>query len=101
MDLVILVTILMCVIMFFRKFSNFVYAVAIIDIFLRIMEFIKYNLGNKEVMLFISKYFPNNVLTIINKYSSGMFNEILAWVYVGVMGIFLFYTIRTFFNKRK
>lgn len=101
MELVVIIVILGLVIMFFRRFSNFIYAVAIIDIFLRIMEYIKYNIGIRDVMLFIDKYFPSSVLSVINKYSSGIINDILAWAYVVIMVIFLYYTIRVFIKKKK
>lgn len=101
MELVVIITILALVIMFFRRFSNFIYAVAIIDIFLRILEYIKYNIGIRDVMVFIDKYFPSSVLAVINKYSSGIINDILAWAYIIIMVIFLYYTVRVFIKKKK
>lgn len=101
MEVIILITLLALTIIIFRKFSSFVYGVAIIDILLRILDFIKYNINIKEVTLFIDKYFPSSVLSVINKYSSGTINDILAWAYVIIMSIFLFYTIRTFIKKKK
>ena len=42
-DVIVLLVLLGVVIFLFRKFSSFVYAVAIIDIFLRILTFIRDN----------------------------------------------------------
>ena len=44
--------------MFFKRFSSFVFLIAIIDIFLRILTFIKNNIGLKDVAYLIGKYFP-------------------------------------------
>lgn len=101
MEVIILIILLALVIIVFRKFSSFVYGVAIIDIALRILEFIKYNINIKEVMTFINKYCPSSVLSVINKNTSGTINDILAWAYVAIMSIFLFYTIKTFIKKKK
>lgn len=101
MELVILVALLGLVIMFFRRFSSFVYSVAIIDILLRILEYIKYNIGNRDIMMFIDKYFPSSILKVINKYSTGIINDILSWAYIAIMVVFLYYTIRVFIKKKK
>ena len=42
-DLIILILLILLVVMFFKRFSSFVFAMAIIDIFLRILSFIKNN----------------------------------------------------------
>ena len=40
-DLIVLIILLVIVIMFFKRFSSFVFFMAIVEIFLRILEFIK------------------------------------------------------------
>jgi len=101
MDLIIVLVIITVVILGFRKFSNFVYCIAIIDIFLRILEFIKFNLPIPEIKIFIAQYFPSSIPSLINKYSSGVLNTAIMWCYVIIFIIFEYYTIRAFFRKKK
>ena len=99
-DLIILVVLLVLVVFFFRKLSSFIYAVAIIDIFLRILTFLKYNTV-PELKALIGKYLPESVAGIINHYSSGWIYTVLIWIYVIIMSIFLGYTINYLIHKRK
>lgn len=99
-DLIVLVVLLVLVVFFFRKFSSFVYAVAIIDIFLRILTFLKYNTV-PELKALIGKYLPESVASIIKHYSNGWVYTLLIWVYVIIMSIFLGYIINYFIRKRK
>ena len=63
-DLIILMVLMLVVVIFFKRFSSFVFFIAIVDIFLRILTFIKNNIGlydikksNKELIIsIISKY---------------------------------------------
>lgn len=85
---------------FKRTFSGFVYAVAMVDIFLRLLAFIKVKLLSGSVVGFLNKWFPASMPAVIDKYTNGIVCEVLIWVYVGIMIVFLFYTIRTFINKK-
>ena len=102
-DLIILIILLIVVIMFFQRFSSFVFFVAIVDIFLRILAFIKNNIGLKDVATIIGKYLPENLFAIIDKYinPSNIVNSILKWCFVGIMTIFLSYIIKIFMKKKK
>lgn len=99
-DVIIILILLGVVIFLFRKFSSFVYAVAIIDIFLRILTFIRDNTV-PELKSLIGKYFPESIPAIIAKYSNGVFYNILIWAYVIIFAIFLVYIIKYFIKKRK
>lgn len=101
MELIILVAIIGFVVFFFKRFSNVVYAVAIIDIMLRILTFIKLNIGLKDVANIIDKYIPANIPAIIDKYSSGVVTTVLLWIYVVIFIIFEGYVIKAFFNKKR
>lgn len=96
-DLIVLVILLIIVLVVFRRFSSFVYAMAIIDIFLRIMNFLKINIPLKD----IGKILPDNVPAIFGKYLKGDFYTILVWIYVFLYACFLFYTIEYFIRKKK
>lgn len=102
-DLIILAIIILVVVMFFKRFSSFVFLMAIIEIFLRIMTFVKNNIGLKDVAQLINKYFPESILNIIDKYTGnwGIFNDIFRWCFVFIMIIFLSYAIKIFINKKK
>lgn len=100
-DLIILIILILIVIMFFKRFSSFVFLVAIIDILLRILTFIKNNIGLKDVSAIIGKYIPESIFSIIHKYSSGIVATILEWAFVLIMIIFLSYIIKIFIRKKK
>lgn len=100
MDAFVFLFLLVVVICFFKKLSNTVYFVAIFDIFLRILTFIKYN-TLPEIKSFIAAYFPESIPNIIGKYAKDDLYTILVWTYVIVMIIFLFYVTRTFIKKNK
>ena len=100
MDALIFLVLLVAVICFFKKLSNTVYFVAIFDIFLRILTFIKNN-TLPEIKSFIAAYFPESIPNIIGKYARDDLYTILVWAYVIIMMIFLFYVTRTFIRKKK
>lgn len=100
MDLAIFLILLALVIFFFKRFSSFIYFVAIVDIFLRILTFIKNNVNVPELYALINRYIPENVPSIIGKYTNGIIYTILVWIYVIIFCIFLFYVTRTFFRKK-
>lgn len=99
-DVFLLVILIVAGICFFRSFSGSVYFVAVLDIFFRILTFIRDNLGIKEVTSFIKSYFPESVPAVIYKYTDGIFSTILMWIYVVLFIVFLFYTIRILWKKR-
>ena len=100
MDLIILVALIILVLFFFRKFSNFVYLIGICEVFLRLVHFIKSQLNIEEFTEFINKYIPSSLEVIINRYSTGVFSEILVWGLIVIMCIFVSYLVRNFFERR-
>lgn len=102
-DLVVLIILIVIVIMFFKRFSSFVFFMAIVDIFLRILTFLKNNIGLPDVAALIGKYFPESVFDIINKYTGTipLLNIILKWAFVIIMTIFLSYIVKIFIHKKK
>ncbi len=100
-DLIVLVVLLLAVIMYFRRFSSFVYFVAIVDILLRILTFIKNNIGLRDVAALISKYVPENILAILAHYTSDWVYTVLAWAFIIIMIIFESYIIKFFIKKKK
>lgn len=99
-DVVLLIVLIVAGVCFFRKLDSSVYFIASLDIFFRILTFIKNNLGVPELSSFIGKYFPESIPGIIHKYTDGIFSTILMWLYVGMFAVFLFYTVRILWKKR-
>ena len=102
-DLIVLIVLLIVVIMFFKRFSSFVFFMAIVEIFLRILAFIRNNIGLRDVSNIIGKYLPSNMFEIIDKYTGkwDTINIVLKWAFVVIMGIFLFYITKIFLKKKK
>lgn len=101
MDLIIILLLVILTIIFFRRLSNVVYVICIIDIFLRILSRLEIMLGVPEFSTLINKYFHNSMLDIINSYTTGIINTILVWLLLVTYIVFLFYVTQTFFRKKK
>lgn len=102
-DLIILVILMIVVVMFFKRFSSFVFFIAIVDIFLRLLTFVKDNIPLRDVSAIIGKYLPESLLAIIDSYtgSISILNIILRWVYFVLMAIFFGYIVKIFMKKKK
>ena len=101
LDLIIIVLLLLAVFVYFRRWSNFVYAVAMIDIFLRILAFLRDNVPVPEFKNLLSKYFASSIPAIFAKYTNGVFYTILMWILVIIYICFLYYVFLTFKKRRK
>lgn len=102
-DLIALIIGVILVVMFFKRFSSFVFFIAIVEITLRILAFIKNNIGLGDVSKIIGKYLPENIFAIIDNYTGNIptLCIVLKWIFVGLMGVFLFYIIKIFIKKKK
>ena len=68
MDAIIIILLIVLTIIFMRKFSNVVYVICILDMFLRILHKIKDMLGIPEFTNLINKYFHSSIENIIGSY---------------------------------
>ena len=102
-DLIVLILLMIVVLMFFKRFSSFVFMMAIIEITLRIATFLKNNIGVKSIRNAISKYLPESMFAIINRYTEdgSFFNMALKWAFVIIMIFFLVYIVKIFIRKKK
>ena len=100
-DLIILIVLMVVVIITYKKFHSFVFFMAIVDILLRVLTFIKDNIGLKDVSKLIGKYVPSSIFGIIDKYTKGSICIILKWAFVVIICFFLYYIIKIFIKKRK
>ena len=99
-DAIIVVALIIVAFCWFRKFSKLVYAVAIIDIFLRLLNYISVNIPINGFHKWASTIFPESIPTLLSNYMNGIVLTIFTWVYVVLMVAFLFYIIRAFLRKR-
>ena len=97
---IVLLIIFLIVFCFKRTFSGFVYAVGAAEILFRLLYFLRLRLFAGDVSAFLGRYFPENIPAVIAHYTNGIIYEILIWLFVGIMIVFEFYTIRIFFKKR-
>ena len=102
-DLVILIIGIILVVMFFKRFSSFIFFLAIVEITLRILAFVKNNIGLGDVSNLIGKYLPENIFEIIDNYTSSIsvLCTILKWVFVFFMTTFLVYITKIFLKRKK
>ena len=99
-DAIIVVALIIVAFCWFRRFSKMVYAVAIIDIFLRLLNYISANIPIKGFNKWVSAIFPNSIPALLDNYMGGIVLTIFTWIYVALMVVFLFYIIRAFVRKR-
>jgi len=98
MDIIILVLIIVLIAVIFKKPSNTIIFIGLVDIFLRIVNFIGNN-TTKEINALINKYLPSSIPGILAKYSSGTIETILIWGYVVLMSMFLYYVFRMLLRR--
>jgi len=99
-DAVIVIALILIALCWFRSFPKFIYAFAIIDIFLRLIDWIADHIGIPGFNHWVDRIFPNSIKAIIETYTTGIVETILVWIYIIFMVIFLFYTIRVFIRKK-
>lgn len=100
LDLIIVVVLIVVAFCWFRKFSKTVYAVGIIDIFLRLLNYIANNIGIDGFGSWVNKFFPNSIPDLLSNYMNGIALTIFVWIYIALMAAFLFYVVRTFIRKK-
>lgn len=99
-DIIIIVLLIAFVIFYFRRFSNFVYLIGILDLFFRLMYFLRVNLAVKEIQKLLA-YLPTSLFAVLSKYTKGIFYDILAWGLFIILMIFLGYVLKTFIKRKK
>lgn len=99
MDLILFVILGGLVLFICRKFSSFIYFVAIVEIFLRIVTYIKVKFTKGAVFTFLNTYVPANIPTILDSYADGLLLDILIILYVLGFVVFESYLVKTLFKK--
>lgn len=98
MDILILFVILLVVALVFKRLDNTIIFFGLIDVFLRIVDFIGNNTIS-ELNTFINKYFPSSIEAVIKVHTTGTLEVILVWGYVILMAMFLFYVFRMLIHR--
>lgn len=100
MDLVVL-TVIICIIVFWKKtFASFVYFLSLTDIILRVLTFIRMNIGMPGVSEWIAKYVPASIKSLIDVYSTGILNSVLTWGHVIIYILFIVYVAKYFIKMK-
>ena len=81
-----------------RKRSNVFLAFGLIDIFLRIIDYIGAH-TLKELNDFVNSIFPNSIPSIVTHYTSGTLADVLMWGYVLLMIVFFFQVFKLFTKR--
>jgi hypothetical protein len=97
-SVIVIFVILFIVALTSKKHSNIFLAFGLIDIFLRLINYI----GNhtiKEVADVVNKIFPDSIAAIITHYTSGTLCDILMWGYILLMVIFFIQVTKLFIKR--
>ena len=100
MDIIIILVALIIIALVFKRADNTIIAFGLIDVFLRIINFIGNN-TTKGINNFINKYFPSSIEAVIRAHSSGVLETILVWVYVILMMMFWYFVLRMLIRRIK
>ncbi len=97
--LVIFLIAMILVIVFYKDYRAFIYFVVCVDIFLRLVTYLKTNIIKDTALSFFNAI-PADVPAIINSFDLGVVNEIIIFIYVVIYIIFEIFIIRNFVKKK-
>lgn len=97
MDLIVVLIVIAFIIIWRRDFKSFIYVFGAIEIFLRLISFIKETI---KIEALSKLSIPDSILTIFGTYSNGLFYDILKIVYIVFIGLLDYYLIK-YIIKRK
>jgi len=100
MELAILLILIVAVACLYRDVRWIAYLIGIVETFLRVIHMIGDKLGVVELNSFINHYLPTSIFSIIGKYSSGIIYDLLSWVAIGFLVLFIYYLVRYFIKKK-
>jgi len=98
MDIVIIFVILIVAALVFKRVDNTIIAFGLIDVFLRIVDFIGNN-TTTAINSFINRYLPASIEAVIRGHSTGSLETILIWLYVLLMMLFWFYVLKMLIHR--
>lgn len=98
-EFLIFIIALVIVIVFYKSFYSFVYFTVIVDIFLRVVTYLKTELIRADAFSFLN-YIPDSVAVIIKSWDLGIFTEVLIFIYAVIYIVFLILTIKRFIKRK-
>ena len=98
-SVIVLIILLILIIVFFRDFNAFIYSFVMIDIFLRIITYLKTYLLKDNAFGFFD-FVPESIPAILKSFDLGNFNDIVMFLYVLVYMIFLGLLCSKFVNRK-
>ena len=101
MELAVILVLIAISFIYFRNVNSVIYTICTVDIFFRIVTKIETLINVDKFSFYVNKYIPNNILSIIDKYTSGLLNTIFVWIYIAIYVLFLFLVFKSLFNKKK
>ena len=101
LDLVVLAVAIVFVIVYSKRLQTYMFGFGMIDITFRILNLICGFIPSKDIRGLINTYIPESVPSVINKYTNGVFNKGLIFVYIVIMIIFLYYVVKIFVKRKK
>ena len=100
MDLIILVIAIVLIIFFYKKLRNVIYFLGILEIFFRLTHVVADALHIDAFNQFVDGYVPSSILSILDKYSSGLLYNVFVWLFIIIFVLFEYYLIKGFFKKK-
>ena len=100
-DLIVLIVLIVFIIIYSKRFQTYIFGFGMIDILFRILNIIKGFIPLKNIRNFIDTYVPGSIPGVINKYTKGMIDTILIWIYVAIMIMFLYLIVKVFIKRKK
>jgi len=100
-DLIVLIALIVFVIIYSKRYQTYIFGFGMIDVLFRILNVIKGFIPSRDIQRFIKTYVPQSIPGVINRYTTGVINTVLIWVYVILMGIFLCLVVKVFIKRKK
>ena len=100
MDIVVIFIILLIVALVFKRLDNVIIFFGLIDVFLRILDYIGKN-TIEDINKVINQLFPDSIPAIITSHTEGIIETILMWIYVLLMILFVYYVFRMLVHRMK
>ena len=85
---------------FYKKLRNVIYFLGILEIFFRLTHTIADALHIDAFNEFVDGVIPASILSILDKYSSGLLYNVFVWLLIIVFILFESYLIKGFFKKK-
>ncbi|MBP5684077.1 MAG: hypothetical protein J6X02_02340 [Bacilli bacterium] len=98
MDIVIIFIILIVAALVFKRVDNTIIAFGLIDVFLRIVNFIGNN-TTRAINSIINKYLPSSIEAVIRNHTSGSLETIIVWLYILLMILFWYHVLRMLIHR--